>query len=304
MNDIAILFNIISLFIGVAAISISIFIYQNYKKKALKYFIGFNLSFFFIQNSISLLTYSSRVKNPAEYITILSKIFDTIGTSASSFFGILLINSLLCKEISKTKKQIVTAVCFFQLVTITIYYALDIMYLGYTCKFSIILVIVYELLIIVINFKHLGNKDLKKAVNIFTIITLIFIPIIIFEALRTYIPLLKDVIILKTLSLPTYFLVINIYSLVFANKYFNSPVFVEDDKLTEFFKNKYSVTGKEVEVIELLLAGLTYKQIADKLYIASKTVDNHIQNIYKKLEISNKIQLFNLIHSKKVILAS
>jgi len=59
--------------------------------------------------------------------------------------------------------------------------------------------------------------------------------------------------------LPTYFLVINIYSLVFANKYFNTPAFVEDDKLTEFFINKYSVTGKEVEVIELLLAGLIYK---------------------------------------------
>jgi len=45
-------------------------------------------------------------KNPVEYITILLKISDIIGTSASSFFGILLINSLLCKEISKTKKQI------------------------------------------------------------------------------------------------------------------------------------------------------------------------------------------------------
>lgn len=101
------------------------------------------------------------------------------------------------------------------------------------------------------------------------------------------------------MSLPTYFFVINVYSLIFANNYFNSPAFVEDDKLTAFFINKYSITDKEVEVIELLLTGLTYKQIAEKLYIASKTVDNHIQNIYKKLEVTNKIQLYNLIHSKK-----
>lgn len=266
MNDIAILFSIISLFIGVAAISISIFINQNYKKKALKFFISLNLSFFLIQNSITLITYSARVENPAEYIPILSKVLDIAGTSFSSFFGILLINSILGKEISNTKKQIITTVCFFQIVTITIDYIFDVMYLKYICKISIILVIIYEILITVINYKHIGNKELKKIVNIFTIITLIFFPLFVFEAFRTYIPLLKDVIILKTLSLPAYFLVINIYSLIFVNKYFNSPAFVEDDKLTEFFIYKYSITRKEVEVIELLLAGLTYKQIAEKLY--------------------------------------
>lgn len=254
---------------------------------------------FFIQNSITLTTYSARVENPAEYIPILSKIFDTAGTSFSSFYGILLINLLLGKEISKIKKQIITAVCTFQLVTITICYTFDIVYLEYVCKISIILVIIYEILITVIIYKHIGNKELKKAVNLFTIITLIFFPLFVFESLRTYIPLLKDLIILKTLSLPAYFLVINIFLLIFVNLYFNSPAFVEDDKLTEFFINKYSITGKEVEVIELLLAGLTYKQIAEKLYIASKTVDNHIQNIYKKLEVTNKIQLYNLIHSKE-----
>jgi DNA-binding CsgD family transcriptional regulator len=299
MIDTAILFSIFSLFIGAAAISISIFINQSNKKRALELFIGLNLSFFLIQNSIILNSYSARVESPAEYIPILSKVLDTVGTSFSSFFGMFLINSILGKEISNSKKQIITAVSSFQLVAITIYYVFDIMYLEYICKISIILVIVYEILITVINYKHIGNKELKKIVNIFTMITLIFFPLFIFEAYRTYIPLLKNVIILKMLSLPTYFLVINIYSLIFVNKYFNSPAFVEDDKLTEFFINKYSVTKKEVEVIELLLAGLTYKQIAENLFIASKTVDNHIQNIYKKLEVTNKIQLFNLIHSKE-----
>jgi len=114
-----------------------------------------------------------------------------------------------------------------------------------------------------------------------------------------YIPVLEDVILLKILLLPAYFLVINICSLGFAYRYFNSPAFIEDDKLTEFFIKKYSITEKEIEVIELLLAGLTYKQIAENLYIANKTVDNHIQNIYKKLEVTSKIQLFNLVRSKE-----
>ncbi len=150
-----------------------------------------------------------------------------------------------------------------------------------------------------IGYKNIGNKDLKKAVNIVTCISLAFVPLFIFEAFRAYVPLFKDIVMLKILSLPMYFLIINLYSLIFAHKYFNSPAFIEDNTLTEFFIKKYAVTVKEVEVIELLLAGHTYKEVAEKLYIAPKTVDNHIQNIYKKLEVTSKIQLYNLIHSKE-----
>ncbi len=113
MYDLAILFNIISLFVGVSVISISIFIYQTRKNKLLIYYIGFNVSFFLIQNSITLLTYSNHVENPAAFITILSKFLDILGTSFSGFFGILLIHSILCKQLTKSKLQMVSAICFF-----------------------------------------------------------------------------------------------------------------------------------------------------------------------------------------------
>ena len=87
--------------------------------------------------------------------------------------------------------------------------------------------------------------------------------------------------------------------MIFANKYFNSPPYIEKNRLTAFFIQRYNITEKEIEVIELILDGLTYKQIAEKLFIANKTVDNHVQNIYKKLEVTSKIQLSNLIRSKE-----
>lgn len=299
MKDIAILFSIISLFIGVASISISVFINQNYNKRSLELFIGLNLSFFFIQSSIFLNTYAVRIEDVESFIILLSRIFDITGTSLSSFFGLSFINSLMGKEMSNTKKIIISFVSAFQLIAITVYYLSNAIYLGYAIRVSIILIIVYELLITILNYKQIGNKDLKKAVNVFTVITFIFLPFFIFESFRVYIPALEDAVLLKILSLPAYFLVINVCSLGFANRYFNSPAFMEEDKLTEFFIKKYSITEKEIEVIELLLAGLTYKQIAENLYIANKTVDSHIQNIYKKLEVTSKIQLFNLVRSKE-----
>ena len=236
MCDLAILFSIISLFVGVA--SISIFINRICRNRTLELFIGLNLSFFLIQNSITLILYWTRVEQPLELILILSKILDTTGTSLISFFGMLLINSFLIKEISPKKIFTISAIAIFQFIIITFHILFNISYLEYLVKISIFLVIIYEVLLAIINYKWIGNKDLKKAINIFTSISIIFLPLFVFEDIRPYIPFLHDIITLKTLSLPLYFLIVNAFSLIFANKYFNSPNYIESNKLTEFFIKK------------------------------------------------------------------
>ena len=40
----------------------------------------------------------------------------------------------------------------------------------------------------------------------------------------------------------------------------------------------------------LLSSGLNNKMIADELYISEKTVKNHVTQIYKKLEVNDRVQ--------------
>jgi DNA-binding CsgD family transcriptional regulator/tetratricopeptide (TPR) repeat protein len=49
------------------------------------------------------------------------------------------------------------------------------------------------------------------------------------------------------------------------------------------------LTAREVEVLRLLASGLTNKQIAEQLVISRKTVNIHVNSIYKKLEITSRI---------------
>lgn len=51
-----------------------------------------------------------------------------------------------------------------------------------------------------------------------------------------------------------------------------------------------SLTKREYEVLTLIAEGLSNKDIADKLYISEKTVKNHVSNIFKKLEVNDRIQ--------------
>ncbi|MBS4039290.1 MAG: response regulator transcription factor [Flavobacteriales bacterium] len=50
------------------------------------------------------------------------------------------------------------------------------------------------------------------------------------------------------------------------------------------------LTSREVEVLEQLSKGLNYHQIADNLFLSPSTVRKHIENIYTKLQVHNKLE--------------
>jgi len=53
------------------------------------------------------------------------------------------------------------------------------------------------------------------------------------------------------------------------------------------------VSEREAEIISLLVEGLSNQEIAKKLFISPNTVKTHIKNIYAKLGVNNRLQLFN-----------
>jgi DNA-binding NarL/FixJ family response regulator len=51
------------------------------------------------------------------------------------------------------------------------------------------------------------------------------------------------------------------------------------------------LTGREIEIIRLIVQGKSNKQIAQELYISESTVKNHISNIMYKLSLKNRTEL-------------
>jgi DNA-binding NarL/FixJ family response regulator len=52
-----------------------------------------------------------------------------------------------------------------------------------------------------------------------------------------------------------------------------------------------SLSDREVQIIELVAAGLTNPEIAQQLEISKRTVDNHISNILTKTSTDNRVAL-------------
>lgn len=63
----------------------------------------------------------------------------------------------------------------------------------------------------------------------------------------------------------------------------------------------YDLTKRETEVLEHLSKGLNYGEIAANLFISQGTVRKHIENIYRKLQVRNKLEAVNLARRERLI---
>lgn len=73
---------------------------------------------------------------------------------------------------------------------------------------------------------------------------------------------------------------------------------VFDDSIT---KEEISLTAREIEVLEQLSKGLKYNAIAENLFLSSGTIRKHVENIYTKLQVHNKLEAIQKAKNNKLI---
>ncbi len=71
---------------------------------------------------------------------------------------------------------------------------------------------------------------------------------------------------------------------------FFSPVHVKNEKLTE----------RETEVVRALADGLSYKMIAEKVFLSTDAIRFHIKNIYRKLHVNSKAEVIRKVYRGEV----
>lgn len=61
--------------------------------------------------------------------------------------------------------------------------------------------------------------------------------------------------------------------------------------ITSKFDYPALLSARELEILELVVTGLSNHKIAQRLEISKRTVDNHISNILKKTNVDNRVEL-------------
>ena len=81
-------------------------------------------------------------------------------------------------------------------------------------------------------------------------------------------------------------------------------------RVLELFKNNlqpaapakdYNLTAQEKKVLQLLVAGKSYKMIAAELFVATDTVKSHVTNVYAKLHVHSGTEAVSLALRDKIV---
>jgi DNA-binding NarL/FixJ family response regulator len=63
--------------------------------------------------------------------------------------------------------------------------------------------------------------------------------------------------------------------------------------------NKFNLTPRQIDVLNMIMRGLPNKRIAAQLSISEPTVKEHISNILKKIGVNSRVEAITLLHGKQ-----
>jgi DNA-binding CsgD family transcriptional regulator len=77
----------------------------------------------------------------------------------------------------------------------------------------------------------------------------------------------------------------------------NAGEFTELTDTLENLYQKYGISKREKQIINEICQGKTNQEIADELYISLQTVKDHTYNIFRKVNVRNRVQLTQVFSS-------
>ncbi len=198
--------------------------------------------------------------------------------SINGFFGFLFLIGLGCIAVPYYKGYIDAGISF-----------------NYFISYKIFLVIavaaaLYAFLTLILNTKNID--EIEDQILYWSLAFIILI-----TASQLLLPIFKR-FPESVLIFATCYLLLNLILLRYLiHKFFNASGPLQRGSVVEFITNQ-RITNREKEILTLIAQGMTNKEIGMKLFITETTVKTHTKNIYKKLGVRNRIQLFNLLREK------
>jgi DNA-binding CsgD family transcriptional regulator len=239
-------------------------------------------------------------------------VFKNIANSTNHIFVILwyysfilLVYSLLGTKVNIRMKRVLALIGLLLFVSITSSFIARIFSVApwiirlnlWVICYSIVVILAYSIYLL-IKSRRIGNEKRQKSLLIFSILFIVYSS---FD-LACYFNLFQNngLHFFHTRSfVNTLDFLFNSFLFIWAFTYFD---YLEDKlvnqtpiKLSpEQIMDRYQISKREFEVIQLVCAGKSNQEIADVLFISLGTVKSHMYNIFLKLEVKNRTQLVKL----------
>ncbi|MBO4393164.1 MAG: response regulator transcription factor [Spirochaetales bacterium] len=149
-------------------------------------------------------------------------------------------------------------------------------------------VFAYCIITLWINLKNIKDPSARHIALAINIVSLSLIPLSIFA-------LFNDLV--ADFSYPIYLFAFSLIIVVYDYIRFDLDRQAIENKPELSFESlsKYKISEREFTVVQLICEGLTNKEIAQELNISVNTVNNHVANIFGKLDVRSRIDLLKVL---------
>ena len=299
MIHLDILLYFISFIAATASITGCILFYFHYHKEVLIYYgLMLVVATLLLFHRVLELYCVLNVHSHCSALSYIVPSIEKIGFALGIFIGPLFMHQLLGIALSRTRKIVYIAIgTLFSILAIaeiaTRGMPLAAILKNIFCMPLLFGTYCYCLLIGALSLKKLASPFLKNVVLALFIISVAILPFSLYQyfSQKPFLPGFTE--------RPVLFIALFIFTLYFSSTYFSHPAYLSNQKLTDYFKKKFSITERESEIILHAIKGDSNQAIAEKLFISSRTVESHLYSIFQKLGIKNRVQLTNVIQTNR-----
>jgi len=218
----------------------------------------------------------------------------------ATYFYLILTRSLVGKSIGKTVSHSLIAL----IILASLAYGFSTALYASSTKISMFLWVhkifisiptLISLIASIVLFLNSREQKPKSKVRILKIFSIIYIAFYAYQLFLWFFPI-EIWVILSAFDL----LVLNIIPIPFLGSFLkvNEASKMEKpetrDKIENFYRSQ-GLSKREIEIVDLIVAGKSNEEIEDELFISIFTVKKHISNIFLKMDVNSRPQLINLV---------
>lgn len=161
-------------------------------------------------------------------------------------------------------------------------------YFYFTAVYAMVLIFTAKPTLLI---KHREKAERNTSILFFVIVG----PVFVLEILSYQIPELSEYIPEGSYSLSVFYIFIT--SSKFMDDFKRLTLFRPQNSISPHVVARHEITPREAEVMALIVQGKSYSDIADDLNISMPTVKTHISRVYRKMGVSHKVELINVLKS-------
>ncbi len=301
MEHLIVLFYILSFTLGFSVILILLFLWIKNRPKILKLFLlcAVALTLILIEQMVTAYALTNAVES--SLLKTLLRFVSAAGCSLLIYSFTSLTYTLLEKDMSTNVFSILVG---YSMIPVLVSVMFDItgvqviLWLGSALFFANIL---YNTLMLLVHLSQIRFSMIRNGIRNLLLISLLLFPVLFADIFAERIGETFSFGLFSVFVFYSIFCAMSFFYIVKGfNIQFNRSRQQYNRDNSEAILDAFHITNREKEIIGFLVTGLTYRQIGEKLAISIPTVKTHVANIYKKMNVQNKIELINAVQSHHV----